>query len=246
LKADSVSVSTNVSNDVISFSQALYSVHFVGEIEWTPNASRQSAESDTLAKIENGVTTPEALRHAAAAQHFKFGGGGQDCHGTALVFVQWDNMNIADFLFRATVLDAFFSQFDSAAGLKPGTLSSHVDTLIIWAGLASWSRRFAQLIAPKADIVTRKQLEAGAARCWSNAFFFTDSTPQVAVIAPTTAGASVQTCTTVRAAHTVISELTLPAGCVVLHCTRPAPTAGRGIYKPLALTLQQALFRCCT
>ena len=185
LKADSPNASAGT--EVISFSQALYSVDFVKGIGWTPSASQQSWQSSTIAKIENGVTTPEALRHAAAAQHFTFGGGGHDCHGTALVFIQWDNANIADFLFRATVLDAFFSQFDSAAGLKPGTISSHIDTLIIWAGLASWSRRFAQLIVPKAEVVTRKQLEAAsAARCWSNAFFFTENTPQVAcpVVAP--------------------------------------------------------------
>ena len=168
------------SPEPLKFSKALYSVDFVHGMAWTPSSTRDSPEATTIAKIENGVTTPEALRHAAATKHFNFGSEDAKCKGTALVFIQWDNSNIADFIFRATVLDAFFSQFDKASQLKAGTLAASIDTVIIWAGLISWSEQFLKLIVPHSEVITRKQLGAEKSdRCWANGFFFTDNTPQV-------------------------------------------------------------------
>jgi hypothetical protein len=164
----------------LKFSKALYSVDFIQGMEWTPHSTRDSSEATTIAKVQNGVKTPSSLAHAAATKHFEFGTSGKGCKGTALVFIQWDNSNIADFIFRATVLDAFFSQFDKTAKLKPGSLSAKIDTVIIWAGLISWSREFLKLIVPHSEVVTRKQLEDSQSdRCWSNGFFFTDNTPQL-------------------------------------------------------------------
>lgn len=160
------------------FSIALQYVNWFGPLVWI-NGSFQ----DLLWQGSSGFRPPHADNDLPDPEDEL--PREMDCAQLAIVFSALETRDIADFMFRASVLEAFvhsFHQIAADAGIADVLSKAQVD-LIVWEhDVNKWERELLRHILPRANVKTRHHLlQRVDATCWSHALLFSNRTPALAL-----------------------------------------------------------------